>query len=206
VTIPGFYDDVVAVDEAERQRWADLPFDEAEYAGEVGLSPEALVGEAGYSTLERRAARPSCDINGLYGGYMQPGAKTIIPQSAGAKVSFRLAAEQDPDRIAAAFRQWLTDRTPPGCRWEVTEHGRAHPVIVPTDSPWITAAQQAMARGCGQSPLLVREGATIPGVSSFKRLLGVNSVLMGFGRRWAVGRMRRFWMRCAGESAAKPRR
>jgi len=180
VTIPGFYDDVAALDEAERRAWEQLNFDERAWAASVGL--DALHGEAGFSTLERRWARPSCDVNGLYGGYMAEGAKTVIPSYAGAKVSFRLAADQQPDRIAAAFRDWLERRTPPGCRWRIREHGRAHPVRVSTDSPHLRAAERAMQIGCGAPPVLVREGATIPVVATFRQLLGIDTILMGFGR------------------------
>jgi acetylornithine deacetylase/succinyl-diaminopimelate desuccinylase-like protein len=180
VTVPGFYDDVVSADEAERKRWAELNFSDEKWAASVGV--KQLHGEKGYGTLERRWARPSCDVNGLYGGYMGAGAKTVIPSFAGAKVSFRLAADQDPRKITEAFTKWLQDRTPPGCRWQITEHGHAHPVIVPTDSPHLAAAARAVEIGFNQKPKLVREGATIPVVSTFKRVLGMNTLLVGFGR------------------------
>jgi acetylornithine deacetylase/succinyl-diaminopimelate desuccinylase-like protein len=138
-------------------------------------------GEAGFSTLERRWTRPSCDVNGIYGGYMKEGAKTVIPTYAGAKVSFRLAANQDPDKIAKAFTDWLKSRDAGGCRWQITEHGRAHPVAVPTDSPWLDAAKRAFEQSAGQEPVLMREGATIPVVGDLKRKLGLDSLLIGFG-------------------------
>ncbi len=181
VTLDGFYDDVVALDDAERQRWSQLGFNERDFAESVGLNPDGLHGEADFATLERRWARPSCDVNGLYGGYMGEGAKTVIPSFAGAKVSFRLAAQQDPQRIAEAFEKWLDARTPPGCRWETREFGRAHPVIVPTDSPFIRAARESLKQGSGREPVLIREGATIPVVSSFKRLLELDTLLLGYG-------------------------
>ncbi len=180
VTVPGFYDDVVNVTDAERAEWDTLGFTDKQWAESVGV--DQLHGEAGYDTLERRWSRPSCDINGLYGGYMGEGAKTIIPSFAGAKVSFRLAANQNPETVAAAFERWLHDRTPPGCRWQITHHGHAHPVIVSTNSPYLSAAKRAMATGCGEDPVLVREGATIPVIGSFKTLLGIDTLLMGFGR------------------------
>ena len=179
VTIPGFYDDVAAVSDEERAAWAELGFRDEQWAKSVGV--DALHGEAGFDTLERRWCRPSCDVNGLYGGYEGEGAKTVIPAFAGAKVSFRLAADQDPDRIADAFSAWLEARTPPGCRWAITEHGRAHPARVDTDSPYLAAARRAMARGCGTQPVLVREGATIPVIGTFKSKLGIDTLLMGFG-------------------------
>ncbi|QNN24840.1 dipeptidase [Planctomycetales bacterium ZRK34] len=179
VTIPGFYDEVVTLTDAERAEWDTLGFDEQAWAKSIGMN--AVHGEQGFTTLERRWARPSCDVNGLYGGYMEHGAKTVIPTFAGAKVSFRLAADQNPAAIAKAFEQWLHDRTPPGCTWRITDHGQARPVIVPRDSQWIAAAREAVTRGCGKAPFLVREGATIPVVADFKSLLGLDTLLIGFG-------------------------
>lgn len=179
VTVPGFYDDVVPLEDEERTQWEKLGFDEKKYGESIGL--DALYGESGYSTLERRWARPAGDINGLYGGYMGEGAKTVIPSFAGAKVSFRLAANQDPAKIENAFRMWLEDQTPPGCHWELSSFGTANPVIVPTDSPYLEAAKQAVNDGCGKAPVLIREGATIPVVSTFKTALGLDTLLIGFG-------------------------
>jgi acetylornithine deacetylase/succinyl-diaminopimelate desuccinylase-like protein len=179
VTVPGFYDDVQPVTDAERERWAALGFDEQAFLDSIGMDQGH--GEAGCSTLERRWVRPSCDINGLYGGYMQKGAKTVIPTYAGIKVSFRLAAAQDPQTIAPAFVDWLKSHDTGGCRWQITEHGRARPVATPIDSPWIEAAQKALTESAGQSPVLMREGATIPVVGELKHKLGLDSLLIGFG-------------------------
>jgi acetylornithine deacetylase/succinyl-diaminopimelate desuccinylase-like protein len=179
VTIPGFYDDVLPVSPQEKHRWDALNFNESSYARSIGLS--AVHGEAGFTTLERRWARPACDINGLYGGYMGKGAKTVIPSFAGAKVSFRLAPDQDPAKIEAAFRKFLADRTPPGCRWQIESFGGARAVIVPIDSPWIAPAARAVEIGCGKRPVLVREGATIPVVADFKHQLNLDTLLIGFG-------------------------
>jgi len=179
VAVPGFYDDVLPIDPAERAQWDTLNFDENDYTGSIGM--DAVNGEAGFTTLERRWARSSCDVNGLYGGYMGEGAKTVIPSFAGAKVSFRLAANQDPHKIADAFRGWLEGQTPPGCRWEITQFGAASPVIVPIDSPWMSPAKRAVEAGCGVAPVLVREGATIPVVAQFKSDLNVETLLIGFG-------------------------
>lgn len=180
VTIDGFYDDVIPLEQDERDRWKNLDFDDDEFAKSVGL--DALHGEAGFTTLERRWARPSLDINGIYGGYMDEGAKTVIPSFAGAKVSMRLAANQDPVKIDTAFRAWLERQTPPGCRWEITDYGKAYPVILPTDSRYMQAARRAIEIGCNKSPVLMREGATIPVASTFKTVLGIDTLLMGFGR------------------------
>ena len=119
-------------------------------------------GEAGYTTLERRWARPSCDVNGLYGGYGGEGAKTIVPSFAGAKVSFRLAPDQDPAKIADAFVAWLKSHNVHGCRWEITELGQARPVVVSADSPYVAAARRAIQKSAGHEPFLVREGADDP--------------------------------------------
>jgi acetylornithine deacetylase/succinyl-diaminopimelate desuccinylase-like protein len=180
VSIPGFYDDVLPISDEERQRWQGLNFDEfADCLTPVGV--DTPYGEAGYSTLQRKWARPSCDINGLYGGYGGEGAKTVIPSFAGAKVSFRLAAMQDPEKIAAAFEVWLKSHDVHGCRWELTQHGGAHPVIIPHDSSWIQAAARAVRQSTARPPALIREGATIPVIADFQRLLGISSLLIGFG-------------------------
>lgn len=179
VTIPGFYDDVADLAEDERRQWSQLGFDEAAFFGPVDI--EQGYGEKGYSILERKWARPSCDINGLYGGYGGAGAKTIIPGSAGAKVSFRLAPNQDPGKIATAFKAWLESHDVHGCRWQITQFGQADPVVVSNDSPYMTAAGRAIKRTSGRPPVLIREGATIPVVADFKNLLGIDTLLIGFG-------------------------
>jgi len=180
VTIPGFYDDVATVTEAERREWATLDFDAAKWLGEVAVRKET--GEAGYSTLERRWARPSCDVNGLHAGYTGSGAKTVIGRNASAKVSFRLAANQDPARIADAFETWIHGQDVGGLRWTVTRHGAAHPVLIDVAGKPMHAARRAIHSVFGRDPVFVREGATIPVVSDFQRTLGVKDILMiGFG-------------------------
>lgn len=179
VTIPGFYDDVQQLGDTERQAWEKLNFDEKNFAESIGLT--MLHGEAGFTTLERRWARPSCDINGLYGGYMGKGAKTVIPAFAGAKVSMRLAPDQDPAKIEKQFRAWLESKTPTGCRWHIEYFGGARPVGAPTNTPQVAAARRAMETGCGVAPVLIREGATIPVVADLKSKLGLDTLLIGFG-------------------------
>lgn len=180
VTIPGFYDDVAELTEDERARWEALNFDEfGDCLTAVGV--DTTWGEEGFTTLERKWARPSCDVNGIYGGYMGEGAKTVIPTFAGAKVSFRLPPRQDPRKIARAFEAWLRSFDVGGCRWKITNHGMADPVMVSDDSPFIAAAQRAIEQASGKAPNLVREGATIPVVADFKQALGLNSLLIGFG-------------------------
>lgn len=180
VTIPGFYDNVQPVTAEEQQQWDQLDFEEmSDCLTPVGVTQP--YGEAGYTTLQRRWARPACDINGLYGGYGGEGAKTVIPSFAGAKVSFRLAANQDPNRIAELFENWLNSHDLHGCKWELTNFGGAVPVAVSQHSPYMTAASQAIEKSSGKEPVLIREGATIPVVGQFKEDLGLDSLLIGFG-------------------------
>src|SRR5690606_19452382 len=140
--------------EEERSRCAQLGFDQDNFLHTACIDQPC--GQSGYTTLQRRWSRPSCDINGLYGGYGGQGAKTIIPSFAGAKVSFRLAPRQDPDRIAQAFQTWLRAQPTHGLKWKITEHGRAAPVAMPTDSPWIAAATRALQRTADKPPVLIR--------------------------------------------------
>lgn len=182
VNIPGFYDDVQALKPEEREAWKKLPHTDAALAGELGLKPEDLVGEPGFSTLERLWARPTCDINGLSGGYQGPGAKTVIGAWASAKVSMRLVPNQDPKKIQAAFRQAVRDRAPRGVRVTFTMDDHvARPVVTPIDTPATKLAAEAMAAGFGVAPTFARSGGTIPVVATFKEVLGVDSVLVGFG-------------------------
>lgn len=179
LVIPGFYDDVMELNTEETAQWHDLGFDEPAYLSAVGV--DKPFGEYGYDTLQRRWARPSCDINGLYGGYGGEGAKTIIPSFAAAKVSFRLAANQSAMKVAEAFEAWIGSQKVHGCRWELTFLGAADPVLVPIDSPWIAAAGRAIQSASGVQPAMVREGASIPVVSTFKTLLGLDTLLVGYG-------------------------
>ncbi len=178
ITIPGFYDDVAPLTDTERAAWEKLGFDEQKYLGDVGAQP---FGQAGFSTLERRWSQPSCDINGLYGGYMGEGAKTVIPSFAGAKVSFRIPGNMKPQKVAQQFTDWIHAQNVGDCRWEITNHGEAHPVLVPRDSPWVKAAAAAIEQVAGKPPALVREGATIPVIADFKTKLGMDTLLVGFG-------------------------
>ncbi len=179
VTIPGFYDDVLPLSPEERQEWADLAFNGDAFLQSVGVSE--TYGEAGFELLERRWARPAVEVCGLYGGYMGQGAKTIIPGFAGAKVNFRLAPRQDPDRIAHDFVEWLNAQPVHGLTWKIEEFGRATPVVVNRNSPHVAAAARAITTTTGKPPAMVREGATIPVVADFKKMLGLDSLLIGFG-------------------------
>lgn len=177
VTIPGFYDDVVGVTDQELGMMKDLPFDEGKYAEMLGMS--ALDGEAGYSTLERRWARPTLDVNGLFGGFMKPGSSTIIPAKMGGKVSMRLVPNQDPDRISKAFDEFVRAAVPPGIRLEIKDHANCAAYMCPIDLPAMTAAKGAVASAFGKEPVLIREGGSLPILPMFKQILDAETIMVG---------------------------
>jgi acetylornithine deacetylase/succinyl-diaminopimelate desuccinylase-like protein len=177
VQLPGFYDRVLELEEA--RQWAALPFDEAEFLAGAGIGTP--VGEVGRSTLERVWSRPTCDINGLWGGYSGPGSKTVIPAEARAKVSFRLVPEQDPRQVLAELGNFLDARTPADCRFEITTHGLSPAIRLPADSPFVAAATRALEAVFDRKPFLIGMGGSIPAVEAIKRLLGMDSLLVGFG-------------------------
>jgi acetylornithine deacetylase/succinyl-diaminopimelate desuccinylase-like protein len=179
IQVPGFYDDVVPLTDAERAAWRALPFDEEAFRAKVGAA--ALVGEEGYTTLERRWGRPTCDVNGLWGGYQGEGSKTVLPARAGAKFSFRLVPRQDPQKIRATVECFLRERCPKGIELELIYHSGAPGVVVPLDSPYVAAAQRAIERGFGRPPVMIREGGTIPVGTLFKQILGVDTLFLGWG-------------------------
>ncbi|WP_432798882.1 M20/M25/M40 family metallo-hydrolase [Poriferisphaera sp. WC338] len=178
INIPGFYDDVDEITAAEHSAWDALNFDENEFLGKVGAKP---FGEHRFTTLERRWARPACDINGIYGGYMGKGAKTVIPTFAGAKVSFRIPASMDPVKTAKLFTDWLKNQNVADLEWKFESHGVAYPTSSPLDSEYMQATQSAIQSVTGKKPAMVREGATIPIVADFHQALGLDSLLIGFG-------------------------
>jgi acetylornithine deacetylase/succinyl-diaminopimelate desuccinylase-like protein len=178
VLLPGFYDDVVPLSDADRAALAELPFDGPAYQAEIGVG--ALVGEAGFTTLERRGARPTLDVNGLWGGFQGEGAKTIIPAHAHAKVSCRLVAAQDPERIFEALRARVAEVTPAGVTSSVTPLGAGRPTLTPIDHPATRAAARAIERAFGRPPVYMREGGSIPVAASFESILGLPVVLAGF--------------------------
>ena len=178
IRIPGFYDDVLGLTEAERAAVAALPFDEEAYRTHLGLP--ALVGEVGFSTLERRGARPTLDVNGIWGGFQGEGAKTIIPAHAHAKVSCRLVANQDSQRVLDQFRAYVEEIAPPGVVVTVTDLDGGEPSLTPIDHPATQAAARALAATFGRDPVYIREGGSIPVCASFERILGLPVVLLGF--------------------------
>jgi acetylornithine deacetylase/succinyl-diaminopimelate desuccinylase-like protein len=179
VNIPGFYEDVRPLSADERDAWQQLGFDEHEFLREIAVT--AGSGEAGYTTLERQWARPTCDINGLTSGYQGHGAKTIIPSTASAKVSMRLVPDQDPLKIVAAFENTLRERAPKNVKIEFARHGLAGPVLVPRESPGMRLAAEAVKIGFGVAPTLIRGGGSIPVVALLKKELTLDSLLVGFG-------------------------
>jgi acetylornithine deacetylase/succinyl-diaminopimelate desuccinylase-like protein len=178
IRVPGFYDDVISLTDAEQAELAALPFDEEAYRENLGLP--ALVGEAGYSTLERRGARPTLDVNGIWGGFQGEGTKTIIPAHAHAKISCRLVSAQDPDRIFEKFQAYVAEIAPPGAVTTVTYLGGGHPSLTPIDHPATQAAARALEATFGRAPVYIREGGSIPVCSSFEQILGLPVVLLGF--------------------------
>jgi acetylornithine deacetylase/succinyl-diaminopimelate desuccinylase-like protein len=178
IRVPGFYDDVVPLDQAARARLAALPFDEAAYLARVGVP--ALAGEAGYSVLEREGTRPTLDVNGIWGGFQGDGSKTIIPAHAHAKVSMRLVANQDPAELFGKFRDFVLQVSPPGVRVGVSQLGSGHPSSTPVDHPVVLAAAGALEATFGREPVFRRNGGSIPVAEMFERLLGLTVVLMGF--------------------------
>ncbi|WNO72448.1 dipeptidase [Streptomyces sp. AM8-1-1] len=161
VTVPGFYDDITPLTDAERELFAELPFDEAAWLRTA--KSHGTLGEAGYSTLERIWARPTAEVNGIGGGYQGPGGKTIIPASAQLKLTFRLVAGQDPDKIEVAVSQWLASQVPAGIRYDVTFGASTRPCLTPLDHPALQSVARAMSRAFdGQKILFTREGGSGP--------------------------------------------
>jgi acetylornithine deacetylase/succinyl-diaminopimelate desuccinylase-like protein len=179
ITIPGFYDDVLEVSAEERRMMNEAPYDEAEYKAD--LKVRGLMGEKGFTTLERTSIRPTLDVNGIWGGYIGEGAKTVLPSKAFAKISMRLVPNQHPDKITELFADHFAKIAPPSVQVKVTPHHGGHPVVTPTDTPEYKAASMAMAKTFGKEPLPQRSGGSIPIIALFEEVLGVKSVLMGFG-------------------------
>ncbi len=179
VTVEGFYDRVLPLSPEQRRSWQELGIDERALLAAAGF--DRSVGEEGYSVIERIWARPCLDVNGVWGGYTGEGSKTVIPAEAHAKLSCRLVPEQRPDEIFAALQRYFERRLPEGCRLEIRRFGSGDPVRVPTDSPHLAAARRALREVFDREPALIGCGGSIPVVASFKRILGLDTILMGFG-------------------------
>ena len=179
ITIPHFYDRVEPVPEAERRMIAQIPFDEARYKAAIGV--DELQGEKGYSTLERNSCRPSFDICGIWGGYTGEGSKTVLPSTAHAKVSCRLVPHQQHEEISRLFVDYIQSIAPRSVRVKVTPMHGGEGYVCPIDLPAYQAAEKGFTKAFGKHPLAVRRGGSIPIISDFERILGIKTVLMGFG-------------------------
>lgn len=180
VAVPGFYKDVKPVSAFERKQFKKLPFSEAAYKKEVGVA--ALHGEKGYTPFERTWSRPTLDVNGIKGGYQGEGSKTIIPSMASCKITMRLVPNQNPADILKKLDGYLHKIAPKSVRIELKIYGGAEAVVVPTDGPWLEAAGRAIKTGFGKEPVFIKEGGSIPIVGDFKKILGVDTLLLGFAQ------------------------
>jgi len=179
ITIPGFYDKVENQTEADRNALNSAPFNQKEYNEELGIDAEW--GEKGFSNLERTGTRPTLDVNGIWGGYIGEGAKTVLPSKAFAKISMRLVPHQTADEISAMFVKHFESIAPAGTKVKVTPHHGGDPVVTPTDSIAYRAAARAIQTTFGKEPIPTRGGGSIPIVALFERILGLKTALFGFG-------------------------
>lgn len=179
ITIPGFYDAVVDLSEAERAELARAPFDLDEYKRDLQIND--VMGEAGYSTNERTSIRPTLDVNGIWGGYTGEGAKTVLPSKASAKISMRLVPNQTPDEITELFTRHFNAIAPAGVTVTVAPHHGGMPYVTPVDSVEFEAASKAFEDAWGKKPIPTRGGGSIPIMALFEQELGIKSILMGFG-------------------------
>ena len=180
IQIPSFYADVVELTAQERENFAALPFSEAEFCQSIGVS--GTCGEAGFTTLERRWARPTCDVNGITGGYQGEGPKTIIPARASAKITCRLVPNQNAHDVLSNLEGFLRNQLPPGISMEFRSFHGAPAAMCDLNSPYMAAARRAVATGFGKEPVLMREGGSIPVVGSLKQILGIDTLLLGWGQ------------------------
>lgn len=179
ITIPGFYDDVLPLSEADRAALNKAPFDLEEYKKDLGVNE--VWGEKGYTTLERTGTRPTLEVNGIWGGYTGEGAKTVLPSKVSAKISMRLVPNQQSDKITQLFTEHFQKIAPAYVKVKVSAHHGGEPVVTPTDSVAYRAAQKAISESFGKEPIPTRGGGSIPIVALFEKELGIKTVLMGFG-------------------------
>ncbi len=179
IQIPDFYDGVPPLDDAERASLSALNFDDAAFLGEIGLKHTA--GEKDYSTIEKIYARPSCDVNGMWGGYIGEGHKTVIAAEAHAKLSCRLVGDQDPDKIVKNIEKFFADRLPADFTMKFANHGAAYALKLPIDSPYLLAAQKGLEVEYNREAKMIGMGGSIPAVGAIKNILGLESVMVGFG-------------------------
>ena len=179
ITIPGFYDKVIELTETERRELNNAPYNEDEYKAD--LEVDELWGEKGYTTIERTGTRPTLEVNGIWGGYIGEGAKTVLPSKAHAKISMRLVPNQTSDEITTLFTAHFEKIAPKSVKVTVTPHHGGEPAVTPTDSIAYKAAQKAISESFGKDPIPTRGGGSIPIVALFEAELGIKTVLMGFG-------------------------
>lgn len=179
ITIPGFYDDVQSLNDSERVQLNKAPYDENEYKKDLGVNE--LWGEQGYTTIERTGIRPTLEVNGIWGGYIAEGAKTVLPSKASAKISMRLVPNQKSDKITELFKKHFEAIAPKYVKVKVTPLHGGEPVVTPTDSIAYRAAEKAIEESFGKKPIPTRGGGSIPIVALFEEELGIKTVLMGFG-------------------------
>ncbi len=179
VTVEGFYDDVIKVSKKERTMMNAAPYNEKNYTKDLGINE--VLGEKGYTTVERTGIRPTLDVNGMWGGYIGEGAKTVLPSKANAKISMRLVPDQDPKKIEKLFQKHFESIAPKAVKVKVTAHHGGYPVVIPTDSIEYKAAEKAMQAAFGKKPLPQRGGGSIPIVAMFDKVFKAKSILMGFG-------------------------
>jgi acetylornithine deacetylase/succinyl-diaminopimelate desuccinylase-like protein len=179
ISIPGFYNDVLEVSTQDRDALAKTPFSLEEFKNQLQI--QDVMGEAGYSTIERTGIRPTLDVNGIWGGYTGEGSKTVLPSKAFAKISMRLVPNQSSEKISALFKEHFESIAPASVKVEVFPHHGGEPVLITTDSAEYRAAAMAMKESFGKEPIPTRGGGSIPIVALFEKELGLKSVLMGFG-------------------------
>ncbi len=179
ITIPGFYDDVRELSKEERSEMAKAPFDVENYKKDLQIND--LMGEKGYSTIERTGIRPTLEVNGIWGGYTGEGAKTVLPSKANAKISMRLVPNQSSEKISKLFQKHFESVAPKSVKVKVTAHHGGEPVVVSIDSIGYKAASKAMEETYNKKPVPTRSGGSIPIVALFKKELGLDSILFGFG-------------------------
>lgn len=179
ITIPGFYDNVLEASNEEREAYANIPFNLDHYKEDLAIGE--VYGEKGFTTIERTSIRPSLDVNGIWGGYIGEGAKTVLPSKAYAKISMRLVPNQSSERITQLFSDHFQKIAPKSVQVKVTPHHGGEPVLMPLNNPGFLAASKAMEETFGKKPIPVRGGGSIPIVALFEEVLGMKSILMGFG-------------------------
>lgn len=179
ITIPGFYDKVVELSDEERAEMAKAPFSLPKYCDALNIAE--VYGEKGYSTMERGSIRPTLDVNGIWGGYIGEGAKTVIASKAFAKISMRLVPDQDPEEITKLFMDHFTSIAPGSVKVKITPHHGGEPAVTPIDSIGYKAASMAYEQTFGKKPIPIRSGGSIPIVAMFEKVLGLKTILMGFG-------------------------